>query len=74
MGLYFARLYTMKTMVVLGRLFQRSHASVVYALQTLERDRQVQPRLEQEVSFLEEKMAQAKVRLERSCTSPRTCA
>jgi chromosomal replication initiator protein len=75
MGLYFSRLYTMKTVVELGRLFQRSHASVVHALQTLERDRQVQPRLEKEVKFLEEKMAQAKVRLEaRSDTSPRTCA
>ena len=73
-GMYFSRLYTMKTMVELGRLFQRSHASVVYALQTLERDRQVQPRLEQEVKFLEEKMAQAKVRMERPDTSPRTCA
>ncbi len=62
----------MKTVVELGRLFQRSHASVVHALQTLERDRQVQPRLEKEVKFLEEKMAQAKVRLEaRSDTSPR---
>ena len=64
MGLYFSRLYTMKTVVELGRLFHRSHATVVHALQTLERDRQVQPRLEQEVKFLEEKMAQAKVRLE----------
>jgi chromosomal replication initiator protein len=74
LGLYFSRLYTMKTMVELGRLFSRSHASVVHALQTLERDRQLQPRLEQEVKFLEEKMAQAKVRLERSCTSPHTDA
>jgi chromosomal replication initiator protein len=74
-GLYFSRLYTMKTVVELGRLFQRSHASVVHALQTLERDRQVQPRLEKEVKFLEEKMAQAKVRLEaQSDTSPRICA
>jgi chromosomal replication initiator protein len=72
MGMYFSRLYTMKTVVELGRLFQRSHASVVHALQTLERDRQVKPRLEKEVKFLEEKMAQAKVRLEaRSDTSPR---
>ncbi len=74
LGMYFSRLYTMKTMVELGRLFQRSHASVVHALQTLERDRQVQPRLEQEVKFLEEKMARAKVRMERPDTSPRTCA
>jgi chromosomal replication initiator protein len=75
MGLYFSRLYTMKTVVELGRLFQRSHASVVHALQTLERDRQVQPRLEKEVKFLEEKMAQAKVRLEaRPDTSLRTGA
>jgi chromosomal replication initiator protein len=73
-GLYFSRLYTMKTMVELGRLFQRSHGSVVHALQTLERDRQLQPRLEQEVRFLEEKMARAKVRLERPNTSPRTDA
>jgi chromosomal replication initiator protein len=73
-GLYFSRLYTMKTVVELGRLFQRSHASVVHALQTLERDRQVQPRLEQEVKFLEEKMARAKVRLERPGTSLRTDA
>jgi chromosomal replication initiator protein len=73
-GLYFSRLYTMKTMVELGRLFQRSHGSVVHALQTLERDRQVQPRLEQEIRFLEEKMARAKVRLERPDTSLRTDA
>ncbi|MFW6127037.1 MAG: chromosomal replication initiator protein DnaA [Thermodesulfobacteriota bacterium] len=64
MGLYFSRLYTEKTVVELGRLFHRSHGSVVHALQTLERDRQVQPRLEQEVKFLEGKMARAKVRLE----------
>jgi chromosomal replication initiator protein len=64
LGLYFSRLYTKKTMVELGRLFQRSHASVVHALQTLERDRQLQPRLEQEVKFLEEKMAQEKIRME----------
>ena len=63
MGLYFSRLYTQKTMVELGRHFQRSHAAVVHALQTLERDRQLQPRLEKEVKFLEEKMAQAQVRL-----------
>jgi chromosomal replication initiator protein len=75
MGMYFSRLYTMKTLVELGRLFQRSHASVVHALQTLERDRQLQPRLEKEIKFLEEKMARAKVRLEaRSDTSLRTCA
>jgi chromosomal replication initiator protein len=62
MALYFCRIYTEKTMVELGRLFQRSHASVVHALQTLERDRQVQPRVAQELQLLEEKMAQAKVR------------
>jgi chromosomal replication initiator protein len=73
-GLYFSRLYTLKTMVELGRLFQRSHGSVVHALQTLERDRQVQPRLEQEIRFLEEKMARAKVSLERPNTSLRTDA
>jgi chromosomal replication initiator protein len=74
-GLYFSRLYTSKTVVELGRLFQRSHSSVVYALQTLERDRQLMPRLEEEVKFLQEKMAQAKVKLEaRSYTSPHTDA
>jgi len=74
-ALYFSRLYTMKTVVELGRLFQRSHASVVHALQTLERDRQVKPRLEKEVKFLEEKMAQVKVRLEaQTYTSLRTDA
>jgi chromosomal replication initiator protein len=62
MALYFARLYTQKTMTELGRLFQRSHASVVHALQTLERDRQVQARVAEEVTFLEEKLAQAQVR------------
>lgn len=63
MGLYFSRLYTQKTVVELGRLFQRSHAAVVHALQTLERNRQLQTRLEQEVKFLGEKVAQAQVRL-----------
>jgi chromosomal replication initiator protein len=71
LGLYFSRLYTKKTMVELGRLFQRSHTSVVHALQTLERDRQSQPRLEEEVKFLEEKMAQAKVRLDAQAGSSR---
>ena len=61
-ALYFSRLYTQKTMSELGKLFQRSHASVVHALQTLERDRQVQPRVAEEVKFLEEKLAQAQVR------------
>ncbi|MEW6388512.1 MAG: chromosomal replication initiator protein DnaA [Thermodesulfobacteriota bacterium] len=63
-AIYFARVYTQKTMVELGRLFQRSHAAVVHALQTLERDRQTQPRLAQEMKFLEEKMAQAQVKKE----------
>jgi len=49
-------------MVELGRLFQRSHASVVHALQTLERNRKTQPRVAQELNLLEEKLAQAKVR------------
>jgi chromosomal replication initiator protein len=62
MGFYFARLYTEKTMTELGRLFQRSHASVVHALQTLERERKTNQRLAQEVQLLEEKLAQAQVR------------
>ena len=62
MALYFCRIYTEKTMVELGRLFQRSHASVVHALQTLERNRQTQPRVAQELNLLEEKLAQAKFR------------
>jgi chromosomal replication initiator protein len=62
MALYFCRLYTEKTMVELGRLFQRSHASVVHALQTLERNRKTQPRVAQELQLLEERLAQAKVR------------
>jgi len=53
---------------------QQTSQSEARALQTLERDRQVQPRLEQEVKFLEEKMARAKVRLERPGTSLRTDA
>ena len=63
-AIYFSRLYSQKTMMELGRLFQRSHASVVHALQTLERDRQTQPRLAQEIKFLEEKMAQTQVKRE----------
>jgi len=62
MALYFCRLYTQKTMVELGKLFKRSHASVVHALQTLERDRRTQPRLAQEVQLLEGKLAQAQVK------------
>jgi chromosomal replication initiator protein len=62
MALYFCRIYTEKTMVELGRLFQRSHASVVHALQTLDRDRKTQPRVAQELHLLEEKLAQAKVK------------
>jgi chromosomal replication initiator protein len=62
MALYFCRIYTEKTMMELGRLFQRSHASVVHALQTLERHRKTQPRVAQELQLLEEKLAQAKVR------------
>jgi|UniRef100_A0A7C5ALP5 chromosomal replication initiator protein len=63
MGLYFSRLYTQKSVVELGRLFKRSHAAVLHALQTLERDRQLHQRVEQEVKFLGEKLAQAQVRL-----------
>jgi chromosomal replication initiator protein len=75
MAMYFARLYTQKTMTELGRLFQRSHASVVHALQTLERDRQIQPRLAEEVKFLEEKLALAQVRRRgQTGPSPRTDA
>ncbi|MEJ5330367.1 MAG: chromosomal replication initiator protein DnaA [Desulfobaccales bacterium] len=62
-ALYFAQLYTGKTVTELGRLFNRSHSSVVHALQTLERDRRIQPRLEEEMKFLEEKLAQAQVRM-----------
>ena len=62
MAMYFSRLYTQKAMAELGRLFQRSHSSVVHALQTLERDRELQPRVAEEVKFLEEKLAQAQVR------------
>lgn len=62
MALYFCRLYTQKTMVELGKLFKRSHASVVHALQTLERDRKTQPRLDSEVQLLEGKLAQAQVK------------
>ena len=62
MALYFCRLYTQKSMMELGRHFQRSHASVVHALQSLDRDRQTQPRLDQEVQLLEGKMAQARVK------------
>jgi chromosomal replication initiator protein len=62
MALYFCRIYTEKTMMELGRLFQRSHASVVHALQTLDRDRKTQPRVAQELQLLEEKLAQAKVK------------
>jgi chromosomal replication initiator protein len=62
MALYFCRIYTEKTMEQLGRLFQRSHASVVHALQTLERDRQLHPRVAQEIRMLEEKLAQVRVR------------
>jgi chromosomal replication initiator protein len=75
MALYFCRIYTEKTMMELGRLFQRSHASVVHALQTLERDRRTQPRVAQEIRLLEEKMAQAKVRSgSRRASIPRTDA
>jgi len=62
LALYFCRLYTQKTMVELGKLFNRSHASVVHALQTLERDRRTQPRITQEVQLLEGKLAQAQVK------------
>ena len=62
MALYFCRIYTEKTMAQLGRLFQRSHPSVVHALQTLERDRKLHPRVAQEIRMLEEKLAQAQVR------------
>ncbi len=61
-ALYFSQLYTGKTVAELGRLFNRSHSSVVHALQTLERDRKLVPRVDEEVKFLEEKLAQAKIR------------
>jgi len=74
-ALYFARLYTHKTMVELGRLFHRSHASVVHALQTLERDRQTHPRVARELRLLEEKMAGLQVRqAERGTSTPRSDA
>jgi chromosomal replication initiator protein len=74
-ALYFSRLYTDKTMVELGRLFQRSHASVTHALQTLERDRKTQPRLAQEVELLEEKLAEAQVKAGwRRASTPRSDA
>lgn len=51
-------------MVELGRLFQRSHASVVHALQTLSETAASNSRVAQELQLLEEKLAQAKVRSE----------
>lgn len=63
MGLYFSRVYTQKSVVELGRLFKRSHAAVLHALQSLERDRQLKRRVEEEIKFLGEKLAQAQVRL-----------
>jgi chromosomal replication initiator protein len=71
MALYFCRLYTEKTVVELGRLFQRSHASIVHALQTLERDRRAQPRLAQELQLLGDKLAQAQVKWRPPASSPR---
>lgn len=62
LSLYFARLYTEKTVAELGQLFQRSHATVVHALQTLERERKTNQRLAKEVQLLEEKLAQAQIR------------
>jgi chromosomal replication initiator protein len=62
LALHFCRAYTDKTLMELGRLFQRSHASVVHALQTLERDRQTQPRLAQEFQLLEARVAEAQVK------------
>ncbi len=63
MALYFSRLYTQKTVLELGRLFLRSHATVVHALQTLARERQTQPRVATEVKFLEGKMAEAQAQI-----------
>jgi len=62
LGFYFGRLYTEKTLAELGLLFQRTHATVVHALQTLERERKTNQRLAQEVQLLEQKLAQAQVR------------
>jgi chromosomal replication initiator protein len=73
-GLYFGRLYTEKTVTELGLLFQRSHATVVYALQTLERERKTNQRLAQEVQLLEQKLAQAQVRWSKPASTLRTDA
>lgn len=62
MALYFCRLYTRKTTTELGKLFKRSHTTVVHALQTLERDRNTQPRLAQELQLLEGKLAKAQIK------------
>jgi chromosomal replication initiator protein len=75
MGLYFSRLYTDKTLVELGRLFQRTHASVAHALQALERDRRTLTRVAQEVSLLEEKLAEARLKAGwRRASTPRSDA
>jgi chromosomal replication initiator protein len=55
-GMYLTRKHTNESLEAIGRLYNRGHASVLNALQSLERKILSNARIEREVRFIEEKL------------------
>lgn len=55
-GMYLTRKHTNESLEAIGRLYHRGHASVLNALQSLERKILSNARIEREVRFIEEKL------------------
>lgn len=55
-GMYLTRKHTHESLETIGRLYNRGHASVLNALQSLEQKIRSNARIEREVRFIEEKL------------------
>jgi chromosomal replication initiator protein len=56
LALYLCRRHTAATLAELGRLFNRDHSTVMYGVDQVERGLAAQPRLAQELAFLEQRL------------------
>jgi chromosomal replication initiator protein len=57
-AMYLSRKYTHDSLQSIGRLYNRDHASVFHAIQTLENKMKSSSRIRREVDFIEEKLLQ----------------
>jgi chromosomal replication initiator protein len=56
LALYLCRRHTQASYASLGRLFNRDHSTVIYSVEQIERGLAADPRLGQELSFLEQRL------------------